>query len=90
MKHEEIMKQPDGIVFHENDIIAPPLFQKILTVEDDIIVRQFDGEFEQSRMGWREMSETDKNSRDYRILSHEQLDAFSGYIALAYLQETNK
>jgi len=65
VKYQELMQQPDGVIFYEDDIDAPKLLQKVQTVKDDIVARQFDVEFEQSRIGLREMDDTKRNSIDY-------------------------
>ena len=79
------MKQPDNIVFYEDDITAPQLFQKVETVKDDVIVRSFDIEFEQFRLGFREMDSTDKNSKSYVVFNPSQLELLGSFIGLAYL-----
>lgn len=86
MNYKELMKQPNNILFYEEGLPAPALYQKVDTIEDDIIVRQFDAEFEQSRMGFREMEETDKNSKDYCVFTKEQLDTLNSYFTLAYFE----
>lgn len=84
MNYKQLLQQPNGILFYEEDLPAPALFQKIETIADDIIVRSFDAEFEQSRFGFREMDETDKNSKDFVVFSKEQLDTLNEYFTLAY------
>jgi hypothetical protein len=90
MNYKDLMKQPNGILFYESDINAPGILQKIETVKDDIIVRAFDYEFEESRLGLREMDSTDKNSKSYQVFDldgivkiqeflHEAVEAVGGY-----------
>ena len=85
MKYTELMKQPDGIIFYENDLPAMALFQKVETVQDDLIVREFCGGFEQSRMGFREMDEVDRNSKDYRVYTNDQVELLASFLGLAYI-----
>jgi 5-formaminoimidazole-4-carboxamide-1-beta-D-ribofuranosyl 5'-monophosphate synthetase len=86
MKYEQLRQQPDNILFHENDINAPALFQKMYAVDDDIVVRSFDAEMEESRYGFREMAEIERNSKDFVVLSRDQLNALNEYLTLAYFE----
>lgn len=86
MNYQELMKQPNNILFYEDDITAPQLYQKVETVKDDVIVRSFDVEFEQSRLGLREMDDCDKNSKSYVVFNREQLETLNSFFTLAYLE----
>jgi hypothetical protein len=85
MKYTELMEQPDGVVFYEDDLPAPALLQKLETLKDDIVVRQFDVEFEQSRLGLREMEGWQLNSKDYRVFSQSEIEKLTEFASLAYL-----
>ena len=85
MNYEQLKNQPDNILFYEIDLPAPALFQKVETVGDDIIVRAFDSEFEQSRFGFREMDSVTRDSKDFYVFSKDELGQLNEYLTLAYL-----
>lgn len=90
MNYRELMEQPDNVVFYEKDIMSPALLQKVETLRDDVIAREFDADFEVSRIGFREMDEVIRNSKQFHVFSCEELESLNSYIALAYLQEQSK
>lgn len=85
MNYKELMNEPNGVIFQLVDYAAAPLLQKVETVENDIIVRAFDYEFEQSRYGFQEMDETDKNSLEFHVFDKAELTTLNEYFTLAYL-----
>lgn len=85
MKADELFRQPDGVLFYEDDLPGPVVFQKVYSIENDLIVRQFDADFEQSRLGLREMDDTTRNSKDYHVFSKDELDTFTEFLTLAHL-----
>lgn len=84
MNYEQLRKQPDGILFYENDLPSPVLLQKVSTIEGDIICCGFDAEFEQFRFGFREME--NPNEKDFHVFTKEQLDAMNEFFMLAYFE----
>lgn len=85
MKYQELMQMPTGTIFYEDDLPAMPLFQIVEVLEDDIIARDLTPDFENGRMGFREMTYNDKHSKRYKIFTAADLDTLGRYVDLAEL-----
>ena len=88
MKAEELLRQPNNIIFYERTVNEPIIYQKIETFEGDVVVLGFDLDFEKSRLGLPEMNVTDREKRDFHVYSKDELKVIIDFFTLAYLQNT--
>jgi len=67
----DLMKMSNGVVFIEHDIDTCPLYLKLETLDDDILVSSLFqyGDNAPRRFGFREMSEANKNSVEFYVLT---------------------
>lgn len=75
MNWKDLHKQPNGVVFCEDDLPTAPLFIKRESVEMDILVEPiFDLDDGRRRMGWQEMDDCTRNSLQYHVLTQAERD----------------
>lgn len=70
MNWKELRDAPDGSIFCECDLPSMPLYLKVKTLDDDLLVRAAyhpEGA-ETYRPGWREMDNCERNSKEYHAL----------------------
>ena len=76
---EDLLNLPIGSIFHEDEYCGQ-LFEK--TDESskgmDIIVKTFGRDAEEHRMGISEMSDCDKRSREWCVMTNDELEVFIG------------
>jgi len=83
---KELLKQPKGSVFIEDEITAEPLFviMDYSNKGKDIVVMPIfsveDGE--QFRMGFSEMDQAELNSKEYYVLSESEVNTVMGRLML--------
>ena len=73
MNYIELMKQPDGVIFYENDMPTMPMLIKIKTVKDDILIKALSPvDADEYCFGFSEMDKAEKNSMDFIVLDNNE------------------
>lgn len=81
----ELLNISNGSIFYEMDITAPQLLQKTGNTPDglDIYVREFNVDFDESRLGIDE--ESSKSMRQYKVVDLAYLTKLEEFLGVAYL-----
>lgn len=75
MNWQELLAQPDGVVFCEDDLPTMPLFIKRESLTDDIRAEPiFDRDDGPRRLGWHEMDAATLHSLRYHVLTPYERD----------------
>ena len=88
MNAEELLRQPNNVIFYEMTVNEPIIYQKIETFEGDVVVLGFDRDYEKSRLGLPEMNATDREKREFHVYTKDELKVIIDLFTLAYVQET--
>ena len=88
MKAQELLQQPDNVIFYEMRADESMIYQKIETFEGDVAVLGFDRDFEKSLLGLPRMNATDREKREFHVYSKDELKVIIDLFTLAYVQST--
>jgi hypothetical protein len=83
---DDLLEQPDNVLFYEVNADEPVIYRKIATYGGDVVVHLFDRDFEKSRLGLPEMDSAIRDGKKYHVYTKDELRTIAEFFNLAYLQ----